>query len=88
MTDSEFNAYAQIKKRIDELEEEIYALFEAKDKTIVPKKRFIKTRSRTKKMDFPHECTITLSLQDINILQDIRQQELSTLRKIIKEDDK
>lgn len=88
MTDVELNTFNEVKERIDVLEEEIYALFEAQGKRINPVKRLIKTFSQTKKRNYGHDCTIQLSLMDIRLLQDIRQQELNTLRKIIKEEGK
>ena len=83
MTEQELKTLNDVKERIDELEEEIYALFEAKDRKIFLKERIIRTVSRTIKKDYRHEVTIKLSLEDINMLQSIRQQELSSLRKII-----
>lgn len=88
MTEVELNTFNEVKERIDVLEEEIYALFEAQGKRINPVKRLIKTFSQTKKRNYGHDCTIQLSLMDIRLLQDIRQQELNTLRKIIKEEGK
>ena len=88
MTEAELNTFNEVKERIDVLEEEIYALFEAQGKRINPVKRLIKTFSQTKKRNYGHDCTIQLSLMDIRLLQDIRQQELNTLRKIIKEEGK
>lgn len=85
MTEYELEVFNEVKERIDTLEEELYALFEAQGKRINPDKRFFTTISRTRKRDFPHECEIQLSLIDIRLLQDVRQQELNTLRKIIKE---
>ena len=85
MTEYELEVFNEVKERIDTLEEELYALFEAQGKRINPVKRFFTTISRTRKRDFPHECKIQLSLTDIRLLQDVRQQELNTLRKIIKE---
>ena len=86
MTEAELNTFNEVKERIDVLEEEIYALFEAQGKRINPVKRLIKTFSQTKKRNYGHDCTIQLSLMDIRLLQDVRQQELNTLRKIIKEE--
>lgn len=85
MTEAELNTFNEVKERIDVLEEEIYALFEAQGKHINPVKRMIKTYSRTKKREYDHECTIKLSLMDIRLLQEIRQQELNALRKIVEQ---
>ena len=85
MTEKELNQFNAVKNRIDELEEELYALFEAEGKYINPIKRLIRTYSKTKKRDYSHECMIKLSLMDIQLLQNIRQQELNTLKEIVKE---
>lgn len=83
MNKSELEIYNKIQKRIDVLEEEIYALTEAK--TLNPFKRIIKTFSRTKKKDYEHEVVIKLSLMDIRALQDIRLSELNNLKEFIKD---
>ncbi len=85
MTRSELDTYKKIDQRIKELEEEIYSLFEAQGKEINPVKRIIKAFSRTKAKDYPHECQIKLSLEDIRLLQDARLRELNTLKEFIKE---
>lgn len=85
MTEIEFNQFQEAKNRIDELEEEIYALFEAQNQVINPIERIINTFSITKKIPYSHKCEIKLTLEDINMLQNIRQRELNTLRKIIQE---
>jgi len=85
MTERELNHFNDVKNRIDQLEEEIHALFEAQGKQINPIKRVVNTISRTKKKDYPHDCQIELSLIDIRLLQDVRLQELNTLREIIKD---
>jgi len=74
-----------IQKRIDVLEEEVYALFEAQGKRINPINRIIKTISKTKKKNYSHDCEITLTLEDIKLLQDARLRELNFLKTIIKE---
>ena len=83
MNKSELEIYNKIQERIDVLEEEIYALTEAK--TMNPIKRIIKTLSRTKKKDYEHEVVIKLSLMDIRALQDIRINELNNLKKFIED---
>lgn len=83
MNKSELEIYNKIQERIDFLEEEIYALTEAK--TMNPIKRIIKTVSRTKKKNYEHEVTIKLSLMDIRVLQDIRISELNNLKNYIKD---
>lgn len=85
MTENDLNKLIAVKERIDVLEEEIDALFEAQGKHINPVKKIIKTVSRTRKHDYLDERTIELSLMDISLLQDIRRQELNSLRKIIQE---
>lgn len=85
MTENDLELLNDIKDRIDVLEEEIYSLFEAQGKRINPIKRIIRTLSNTKKKNYQHNVEIKLTLMDIRILQDIRQAELETLRKYIKE---
>lgn len=81
MTNDDYVTIKHIKERIDELEEEIYALFEAQGQEINPLKRVIKTISRTKMENYPHECKITLTLEDIRLLQDIRMRCVQELQK-------
>lgn len=83
MNKSELEIYNKIQERIDVLEEEIYALTEAK--TMNPIKRIIKAVSRTKKKNYEHEVVIKLSLMDIRVLQDIRISELNNLKKFIED---
>lgn len=83
MNKSELEIYNKIQERIDVLEEEIYALTEAK--TMNPIKRIIKAVSRTKKKNYKHEVVIKLSLMDIRALQDIRISELNNLIKFIED---
>lgn len=85
MTEQELNVYISIKNRIDEVEEELYALFEAQGKMINPIKRIIHTISKTKKKDYKHQCTIKLTKADIRSLQDNRLIELDALRRCISE---
>ena len=86
MTESELEKYNNVKRRIEELEEEIYALFEARDQTISPVKRIIRTFGCTKHKNYGHDCEIRLTNMDINVLQNLRQQELNGLRMILEED--
>ncbi len=83
MTKEKLDEYNKIQGRIEELEEEIYALVDAKGCTANLKERIVKTFGVTKHKNYQHECTIKLSLVDIRILQDVRQQELNALREII-----
>ena len=86
MTESELEKYNNVKKRIEELEEEIYALFEARGQTINPAKRIIRTFGCTKRKNYGHDCEIKLTDMDINVLQNLRQQELNGLRMIVEKD--
>lgn len=83
MTNEDVEAVKFIKERIDELNEEIYALFEAQGWRINPVSRIIKTISRTKRNEAPHPCTITLTLEDIRVLQDIRMRSVEELKKAL-----
>lgn len=85
MTESELKIYNQIMNRIETLETEVYALFEAQWKRINPVKRFIKTISQTKKKPYEHDEVIVLTLEDIRLLQDARMREISYLKTLIKE---
>ena len=86
MTEKEFESLQVIKNRIEILEEEVYALIGVRQIRVNPFKPF-RIRGFTKKSpDFPKETEITLSLEDLNILLNVREKELSTLRKIISED--
>lgn len=85
MTEKDFESLQVIKERIDTLEEEVYALIGVKQIRVNPFKPF-SIRGVTKKSpDFQKETEITLSLEDLNILLNVREKELSTLRKIISE---
>lgn len=85
MTEKEFESLQVIKKRIETLDEEVYALLDGEGKKVNPFKPF-RIRGCTKKSpDYPKETEITLSHGDISVLINIRMQELSTLRKIISE---
>ena len=86
ITRKELNTYNQLQQRIDLLDEEIYALFEAQGKKINPIKRIIKAFSRTKRKDYSHEVEIRLTLEDIRLLQDARLREVNFLKELIKED--
>lgn len=86
MTESELEKYNKVKKRIEQLEEELYALFDAQGQKINPVQRIIRTVSITKHCNIRHECEIELTVMDIKILQDLRQQELNALRMIVEED--
>ena len=79
MTENEVNGIQELQKRIDALDEEIYALFEAKGQIINPIERIIRTICRTRKKNFMHQCVIYLTLEDIRLLQDRR---LSTVREL------
>lgn len=86
MTEKELEGYNEVKQRIHQLEEEICALFDAMGKRISPMERVIHVISRTMQRDYPHNCEIELTLEDVRVLQDIRQRELKGLRLIIQED--
>ena len=86
MTESELEKYNKVKKRIEQLEEELYALFDAQGQKINPVQRIIRTFSITKHCNIRHECEIELTMTDIKVLQDLRQQELNALRMIVEED--
>lgn len=85
MTENEFESLQVIKERIDTLEEEIYALIGVKQIRVNPFKPFCIKGHTKKSPNFPKETEITLSLEDLNILLNVREKELSTLRKIISE---
>ena len=86
MTEKEFESLQAIKERIDTLEEEIYALIGVKQIRINPFKPFYIRGFTKKSPNFKRETEITLSLEDLNILLNVREKELSTLRKIISEE--
>lgn len=85
MKNEELEVYNQIKKRIDNLEEEIYALTEARGISINPFKKWFVPGAHTKRNDYPHAVGITLTLEDIRMLQDSRLRELNNLKKILED---
>ena len=89
MTEKDLMLFNDIKERIDVLEEELYALFNAKGKKCHFGKngKLFLSSVRTKKKDYPHDLTIELSLSDVRALQNNRHVELDALRKILKEGD-
>ena len=86
MNRSELNIYNKIQQRIDLLEEELYALFEAQGIRINPVKRIIKVLARTKQKDHSHDVAIELTLEDIRLLQDARMKEVKFLKGLLGED--
>lgn len=86
MNRSELNIYNKIQQRIDLLEEELYALFEAQGIRINPVKRIIKVLARTKQKDYSHDAEIELTLEDIRLLQDARMKEVKFLKGLLGED--
>ena len=83
MTEKELQNANLIKERIEQLNEEIYALFDAKGKRIRPFKPF-KVIGFIHSNDYVEEKEITLTLNDIKALQDIRSIEKQTLENILK----
>lgn len=84
MTPEQYNTAQAIRERIIELTEEITALFDAKDKRIKPAKPFI-CHGFIRSSHFAEDKEITLTKQDIRVLQAIRQAECDQLEKILKE---
>ena len=83
MTEQELKIAKSIEEKINELNIEIMALFDAKDKKINPFKPFkIKGRIHS---DCPEEVEIKLTHTDIRALQDIRSAEKTFLQKLLKE---
>ena len=83
MTDKELKNANTIKKRIEELDEEIMALFDARNKRIKPFKPF-RVRGFIKS-DTISEKEITLTHDDIVLLQQIRCNEKKSLEKILRQ---
>lgn len=83
MTEKDLKTAKSIEARINELDTEIMALFDAKDKKINPFKPFkIKGHIRSECLE---EVEIKLTLHDIRVLQDIRYAEKTSLQKLLKE---
>lgn len=86
MNKTELQIYNDIQKRIDELEEEIYALITAKTIRFNPFKRIIRIKDTcTRKRDYPHDVEIKLTNMDLRVLQDMRLKELNSLKNFIKD---
>jgi len=83
MTDQELLAAKLIKERIQELDAQIFALFDAEKKKINPFKPFI-VRGQIYG-NYSSEKEITLTRQDIVALQEIRQAEKNSLENILKQ---
>ena len=86
MNKTELQIYNDIQKRIDELEEEIYALTGARTIKFNPFKRIIRIKDTiTKKRNYQHDVEIKLTLIDLRVLQDMRIKELNSLKTFIKD---
>ena len=86
MNKTELQIYNDIQNRIDELEEEIYALTAAGTIRFNPFKRIIRIMNTiTKKHNYPHDVEIKLTNMDLRVLQNMRIQELNSLKKFIKD---
>jgi hypothetical protein len=82
MTEKDLEVAKKLDARIKELDNEIMALFDAKGKKINPHKPFTIKKSRWSGVE---ETTITLSGQDITILQTIRVSEKLRLEELLKQ---
>lgn len=83
MTEKELKTAKSIEARINELDTEIMALFDAQDKKINPFKPF-KIKGHIH-LEYPEEVEIKLTLHDIRVLQDIRSAEKTSLQKLLEE---
>lgn len=83
MTEQELKIAKSIEAKINELDTEIMALFDAKDKKINPFKPF--KIIGCIRSEYPEEVEIKLTLCDIRALQDIRSAEKTFLQKLLKE---
>lgn len=84
MTDNDLKAANAIKKRIDSLDVETYALLDCIGKRINPFKAF-KIRSCVRHNNIPEEVTIKLTKQDILALQAIRSAEKEHLQNLLED---
>ena len=86
MNRTELQIFNDIQNRIDELEEEIYALTESRTIKFKPFKRIIRIKDTiTKKHNYPHDVEIKLTNMDLRVLQDMRLKELNSLKNFIKD---
>lgn len=86
MNKTELQIYNEIQNRIDELEEEIYALTEARTIKFNPFKRIIRIKNTvTKNRNYQHDVEIKLTNADLRVLQDMRLKELNSLKTFIKD---
>ena len=86
MNKTELQIYNDIQNRIDELEEELYALTAPRIIKVNLFKRIIMIKDTcTKKRDYPHDIEIKLTNTDLRILQNIRFEELNSLKNFIKD---
>lgn len=86
MNKTELQIYNDIQNRIDELEEEIYALTAARTIRFNPFKRIIWIKNTiTKKRNYLHDVEIKLTNMDLRVLQDMRLKELDSLKNFIKD---
>lgn len=86
MTKAELQIYDDIQKRIDELEEEIYALTESRTIKFNPFKRIIRIKNTvTKNRNYQHDVEIKLTNMDLRVLQNMRINELNSLKTFIKD---
>ena len=86
MNKAELQIYNEIQNRIDELEEEIYALTESRTIKFNPFKRIIRIKNTvTKNRNYQHDVEIKLTNMDLRVLQDMRLKELNSLKKFIKD---
>lgn len=82
MTEKDLEVAKKLDARIKELENEVMALFDAKGKKINPFKPFTIGKNR---YGAEEGTTITLSGQDITILQTIRVSEKLRLEEMLKQ---
>lgn len=80
MTEKDLEVAKKLDARIKELDNELMALFDVKGKKINPFKPFTIGKNR-----YSEEVTITLSHQDITLLQTIRVSEKLRLEELLKQ---
>ena len=86
MNKAELQIYNEIQNRIDELEEEIYALTESRTIKFNPFKRIIRIKNTvTKNRNYQHDVEIKLTNMDLRVLQNMRINELNSLKTFIKD---
>ena len=86
MNKTELQIYNEIQNRIDELEEEIYALTESRTIKFNPFKRIIRIKNTvTKNRNYQHDVEIKLTNMDLRVLQNMRINELNSLKTFIKD---